>query len=164
MSIDDFDAMTDAAAAALIAPCCASATWIARMLASRPVRDLPALKAASDRAIDDLEWSDVEQALSAHPRIGERPHGADTEASWSRQEQSAALLSDSETLEALREGNLAYQHRFGHVFLICATGKSSTEILAALRVRLSNTDDDEQEAVRRELGAIAWLCLLKVFG
>jgi 2-oxo-4-hydroxy-4-carboxy-5-ureidoimidazoline decarboxylase len=104
-----------------------------------------------------LAWRDVEQALSAHPRIGERAAGAGREAAWSRQEQADA----GDIPEALREGNVAYERRFGHVFLICATGRTAAEMLAALHERLGNDAETERQTVRRELAAIVRLRLAK---
>jgi 2-oxo-4-hydroxy-4-carboxy-5-ureidoimidazoline decarboxylase len=55
--------------------------------------------------------------------------------------------------------NLAYEDRFGDVFLICATGKSQAEILAAARQRLANDDETERAVVADELRKIALLRL-----
>ena len=46
---------------------------------------------------------------------------------------------------ALVEANRAYEERFGHVFLIFATGRTDTEMLAAARDRLANDDETERE-------------------
>ncbi len=60
--------------------------------------------------------------------------------------------------EALRaemlELNLAYQERFGQVFLICATGLTAEEMRDAVQGRLGNTPEREAEIVRAELGRI----------
>lgn len=37
-------------------------------------------------------------------------------------------------LKELAEWNHKYEERFGHVFLICASGKSCLEVLTALKV------------------------------
>jgi 2-oxo-4-hydroxy-4-carboxy-5-ureidoimidazoline decarboxylase len=126
VSVAEFDGAPVADAAAELLACCASKRWIATVVAARPYRDLAALTATSDRTIAGLTWPDVEEALTAHPRIGERIGGNGREASWSREEQSGTRLADVETDAALREGNLAYERRFGHVFLICATGLSAS--------------------------------------
>jgi 2-oxo-4-hydroxy-4-carboxy-5-ureidoimidazoline decarboxylase len=99
--------------------------------------------------------------MSAHPRIGERAAGSGTEAGWSRQEQSAAATGDDALRERLRAGNAEYERRFGHVFLICATGLSAEQVVGALRERMGNDIDDEREVVRGELRKIADLRLAK---
>jgi 2-oxo-4-hydroxy-4-carboxy-5-ureidoimidazoline decarboxylase len=62
------------------------------------------------------------------------------------------------------EGNRAYEERFGHVFLICATGLSAAEMLAALRERLGNDVEAERAAVRAELAKIVDLRLARLAG
>ncbi|RFU43132.1 2-oxo-4-hydroxy-4-carboxy-5-ureidoimidazoline decarboxylase [Actinomadura logoneensis] len=153
----------DEAEAELLA-CCASRRWAAEVAAGRPYARLADLQAAGAKALAGLEWSDVLEALGAHPRIGERAAGGGREARWSRGEQAGAASAGDDTARALAEGNLAYERRFGHVFLICATGKSAGEVLAELRVRLGNDAGTEREAVRAELAAITRLRLAKLIG
>ena len=91
-----------------------------------------------------LRWPDIEEALAAHPRIGERTLAQRREDAWSRQEQSGAEKAEPDVEAALREGNAAYERRFNHVFLISATGLSAADMLAALRLRLANSPAVEQ--------------------
>lgn len=163
VTITDFDAAPVPDAAAELYACCASKRWIATLLAERPYGRLAALAATSDRVIARLDWPDVEEALAAHPRIGERVSGDGRDAAWSRQEQAGARLADVDTDNALREGNLAYEQRFGHVFLIYATGRSASEMLEALRSRLTNPVEVERNVVRAELAKIVRLRLGKAF-
>lgn len=146
--------------------CCAARRWADEMLVRRPYHDLATLRAVSDRVFAELAWSDIEQALAAHPRIGERAGGAGREAGWSREEQAAALGNDALDGESreLREANLEYERRHGRVFLICATGRSAEEILAALRERLDNDEETERGVVREELRRIVELRLGKLVG
>jgi 2-oxo-4-hydroxy-4-carboxy-5-ureidoimidazoline decarboxylase len=203
--VADLDRATAATAAALLRPSCASARWIERLVSGRPYETLPALVAASDATIGALGWPDIEQALAAHPRIGDRtpsgpaggrgpqpgdaasgrlgpaaapggrpaPGGAaggrpgpadgDREAAWSRQEQSGTRDAPAEVQAGLRAGNAAYEERFGHVFLICATGMSAASMLAALQARLGHDPAREREVVRDELMKIVRLRLGKAF-
>jgi 2-oxo-4-hydroxy-4-carboxy-5-ureidoimidazoline decarboxylase len=137
--------------------CCAAPAWGAAILAERPFADRAALLAAADAAARELSWADVLIALSAHPRIGERPPGDSREAAWSRREQSAAGAG-----EALVEANRAYEERFGHVFLIFASGRSQEEILASARERIDNDEETERAVVKDELRKIALLRLERV--
>lgn len=157
-----FDRVSAAAAEMVLRPACASVAWIEAMTAGRPYETLDALTAYSDETVAGLLWPDVEEALAAHPRIGERATGAGVEAGWSQQEQSGAMSAEQATAEALRAGNVEYEQRFGHVFLICATGRSADEMLAALRERLGHDAGAERAVVRRELGAIVRLRLSKI--
>jgi len=158
-----FDEAPVGPAAELIAACCASRHWIDALIRTRPHGSLDRLCTESDGAIAALTWMDLEQALAGHPRIGERAQGADQESAWSRQEQSAAATPEQGTKDAVRAGNLEYERRFGHVFLICATGKSAEDVLDALRLRLDNPPEVERELVRDELGQIVRLRLGKTF-
>ncbi|GAB3445183.1 2-oxo-4-hydroxy-4-carboxy-5-ureidoimidazoline decarboxylase [Actinophytocola sediminis] len=143
--------------------CCASRRWADELLARRPYRDLDALRAVSTRVLDALTWDDIEEALAAHPRIGERAAGGDQAAGWSRAEQAGVSESAASTREDLVAGNLAYEERFGHVFLIRATGLSAETILTRLRERLGNDPGTERAVVRAELGGIVELRLGKAF-
>lgn len=147
----------------LLHPACASDIWLEEVTASGPYRDLDALWAVSDRAIDSMPWSAVGQALDAHPRIGRRPSGADLESTWSREEQAGAATAPQDVATALHRGNVDYERRFGTVFLICATGRAPEQILAALGERLDNEPDVERQVVRRELAAIVRLRLARIF-
>jgi 2-oxo-4-hydroxy-4-carboxy-5-ureidoimidazoline decarboxylase len=151
-------AAADAAQTALLA-CCASRRWAAVILAARPYQDLAHLLGVSDATLAALDWADVEEALAGHPRIGERMQGAGQEAEWSRREQSAAATGDGGLRAALTAGNVEYEQRFGHVFLIRATGRGATEILTELHQRLGNDEPTEREVVRAELAGIVHLRL-----
>jgi 2-oxo-4-hydroxy-4-carboxy-5-ureidoimidazoline decarboxylase len=161
--VRDFDQAAPAEAAELIGPCCASLRWNDDLVRTRPHGSLTRMIEASDAAIAGLSWPDIEQALSAHPRIGERAGGAERESVWSREEQSAAATPEARIQAALHAGNLEYEQRFGHVFLICATGKTAEQVLAALRARLHNDPEDEHAVVRDELARIVQLRLAKAF-
>lgn len=158
-----FDASPPAEAAVALGPCCASTAWQDLVVARRPYGDLDSLARASDAALVTLTWDGVLEALAAHPRIGQRAGGDDVESRWSRAEQSAAATDDADVTTRLREGNVAYEERFGWVFLICATGKSPEAVLASLTGRLGNEPDVEQVEVREQLRQIVRLRLTKTF-
>jgi 2-oxo-4-hydroxy-4-carboxy-5-ureidoimidazoline decarboxylase len=142
--------------------CCASRRWQEAMLAGAPYAGLDEACGTSDRAIAGLDWAEVEDALAAHPRIGERAAGGGREARWSRGEQSASATADRRVTAELAEGNRAYERRFGHVFLVCASGLPAGQVLAALRRRLRNDPATEREVVREQLRKIVRLRLAKL--
>jgi 2-oxo-4-hydroxy-4-carboxy-5-ureidoimidazoline decarboxylase len=131
--------------------CCSSGRWADEMVAGRPYASADDLLARSDRAVAGLARADLEQALAGHPRIG-RPSGP--AGAWSRREQAGVQAADAATVAALAEGNEAYERRFGHIYLVCASGRDGAELLALLRERLGNDPATEWEVVRRELGQI----------
>ncbi|SNS14113.1 2-oxo-4-hydroxy-4-carboxy-5-ureidoimidazoline decarboxylase [Streptosporangium subroseum] len=98
------------------------------------------------------------------PAASREPGRSGRESGWSRQEQSGVGAAGREVLEELAEGNRAYEERFGHVYLICATGLSAEEMLARLRGRLGNDEETERDVVRAELAKITRLRLAKLLG
>ncbi len=131
--------------------------WVETLLARRPFGDLAALLAASE-ALTPLRPDEVEQAMAAHPRIGEKAGGKSTEAGWSRSEQSGV---DGDAAREFAAANAEYEATFGHVFLVCASGRSGAELLENLRSRLSNDPGTELEVAGQELAKIAALRLEK---
>lgn len=140
--------------------CLGSSKWARNVASSRPFSSLDALHAAVDRTASELTRDDWLEAISRHPRIGERARGAT--AKWSEKEQAGVNAASSDTLAALAEANRAYEARFGFVYLVCATGKSADELLALCRARLLNSKDDELRVAAGELGKIARLRLSKL--
>jgi allantoicase len=126
--------------------CCGSQKWVEQMLQRRPFSDVAYLLDTADKtwaALGPAEWL---EAFRHHPAIGakraEKSQSA-TSRRWSKREQTVAQSAAPETLAALARANEKYQARFGHVFLICATGKTSEEILASLQQRLANDPEVE---------------------
>jgi 2-oxo-4-hydroxy-4-carboxy-5-ureidoimidazoline decarboxylase len=83
--------------------------------------------------------------------------GSSAEARASRREQGSMGDADAEVRDALLEGNRAYEQRFGHVFLIRASGRTPAEMLAELRRRLGNHVDAERAEVTEQLAQITVL-------
>jgi OHCU decarboxylase len=125
---------------------CVSRRWVERVVAAAPYGDADALLAASDTAVAAMDDADLDEAMAGHPRIGERSEHASAQ-----REQSG--VADG-TRAALAEGNREYEARFGHVYLVCASGRSGDELLAVLRSRLGNEPAYERTVVRQELGKI----------
>ncbi|BCJ77387.1 2-oxo-4-hydroxy-4-carboxy-5-ureidoimidazoline decarboxylase [Catellatospora sp. IY07-71] len=159
MSLAAFNDLPQAQAEEELLACCAAAAWARAVAAGRPYPGHAELREVAAGAVAALSWPDIAQALAAHPRIGERAAGASREAAWSRQEQSGATAAGEQTATALIDANRAYEKRFGHVFLIFASGKSAEQMLAAARERLGHDEATEREVVRRELTAITLLRL-----
>ena len=136
--------------------CCGAPGWARRVAAGRPYATLDDLLASADAAWAARGPGELEAAMAGHPRIGERSLSAQ-----SRQEQSG-VGSDDATLQALRDANAAYEDRFGHVFLICASGRGPDDILAELRRRMANDPAAELEVAAVEIVKINALRLRKL--
>lgn len=161
IALDHFNHLPRSDAQQLVEPCVAIPAWAEAVVDHRPYADHAALMAfASQRA---QEWGEAElhQALSAHPRIGERPTGEQAHAALSRQEQAAVNQQDASLAERLSEGNARYEAQFGRVFLIRAKGRSGEEILEALTQRLTNS---EAEEVQESLAQLREITLLRLAG
>ena len=155
VSLASFNAAATEDAVAAMMSCCSSRRFAATMTAGRPYPSLAALESAVTAAFGSLDWADVLEAIAGHPRIGDRAAGQ------SAAEQSG--VADS-SRTALADGNRAYEERFGHVFLICATGLSGEEMLAALRSRLDNDPLTERKVATTELRKITVLRVRKALG
>lgn len=150
--------LPDAEAETELLTCCGSWQWASMVAAGRPYASVDRLAGAADAAMYKLSWFDVEEALAAHPRIGD--HAGDAAA---RREQSGVDGTDAAATRALADGNVAYEKRFGHVFLIRASGREAGEILAELNARLGNDPETERRIVRAELAEITTLRLRRLF-
>ncbi|KPI29289.1 OHCU decarboxylase [Actinobacteria bacterium OK074] len=145
-----FNDLAETAALAVLHEACAATAWGQLLLAGRPYTTLADLLAASDAAMAKLTAGDLAEAMAGHPPIG-RPKPGDPASA--REQRGMADASERLRAEML-ELNLAYQERFGHVFLICATGKSAEEMRDAVEERIGNPPEREREIVRTELGKI----------
>ncbi|WP_062463772.1 2-oxo-4-hydroxy-4-carboxy-5-ureidoimidazoline decarboxylase [Demequina soli] len=143
--------------------CLRVSRW-AESVASRAYPTLLELERAAVAAATPLTPAEVEEALAAHPRIGERRQGDDAEARFSRAEQSASASEDEALAARLAELNAAYEDRFGRVFLIRAAGRSRGEIVAEAQRRLGNDAAVELAEVADQLRGIALLRLRATYG
>ena len=154
-----FNALPDGQARELLLGCCHAGRWAAAVAAGRPYPTLGALLA---RAGAELADGDVTAALAGHPRIGAAP--AAGHSSRSRREQAGVGGAPATVLAELAAGNQAYEERFGHIYLVCASGRSAGELLGILEQRLRNGPDEERHVVRAELRAINELRLTSLIG
>lgn len=153
-----FNALEENAARAALREVCASGTWAEHVLAARPYATDDDLYAASDAAMAELTADDLGEAMAGHPPIGRPGPGDPTSA----REQSGMAGASAALRADLLELNLAYQEKFGHVFLICATGRTGEQMRDALRARIGNAPEREREIVRTELGKINRIRLVRL--
>jgi len=155
-SIEDFNALPEKEAEDRLYTCLANRRWAAGVAAGRPYPNSQTFFTSAWMALNGLTDNDWVAAFKAHPRIGAR--GGDAPDS-SEHEQSHAMRSPAETLTALEAENRHYEEKFGHVFLIRASGRSGEEILSELRRRMKNDLAMELAEARRELAQIVDLRL-----
>jgi 2-oxo-4-hydroxy-4-carboxy-5-ureidoimidazoline decarboxylase len=150
-------------AAREILPCCGSQTWAEALAAQRPTPDEATLLAISDKIWHTLPEAAWQEAFNSHPRIGQtKPvsHATEESLQWSAKEQQT-IASDEAAKSALNEANRRYEEKFHRIFIVCATGKSSAEILAILEDRMHNDDRAELHEAAEQQRQITHLRLKK---
>ncbi len=135
------------------------------MIAERSFEGLDDLTEKADRVWWALEPRDWLEAFRSHPKIGEKKALAavsDVAKRWSEAEQSSVTNAATHTMQALAELNQKYEEKFGYIFIVCATGKSSEEMLTILRGRLENDREKELRIAAAEQAKITKLRLQKL--
>lgn len=152
-------------AATELQKCCGSRAWVARMIDARPFADRDSLFGTSDAIWWSLTREDWLEAFAAHPRIGSKrdvEKKSGTEKAWSEGEQAGAARADANVLDDLARANVEYEARFGHIYIVCATGKSATEMLALARSRVANDPGTELRIAAEEQRKITHIRLNKL--
>jgi len=137
--------------------------WVTDVQSKSPFASLEDLLSTAGAAAMPLAPVEIDEALSEHPRIGEKPVGAGAAQQFSRSEQASADADDAETNALIADGNAEYEALFGRVFLIRAAGRTRLEILQELRRRLALPADEELQIVGEQLRDIALLRLEKMY-
>ena len=145
--------------------CCGSKEWARRTIAARPFANFDQLSEKAEQVWWSLASEDWLEAFHSHPKIGEKKAAAatsDQSKRWSEAEQDAVNTAAEETLRELANLNHQYEEKFGYIFIVCATGKSSDEMLAILRSRLENPAGQELRNAAAEQARITHLRLKKL--
>ena len=145
--------------------CCGARLWGERMAAARPIRNREELFKLAERAWFDLGPDDWKEAFRHPPKNGDkhalRANFAATRQLAAGDQQGAAVASEA-VLDALAAGNQAYDEKCGHIFIVCATGKSAEEMLSNLNARLGNSAALELRIAAGEQSKITRLRLEKL--
>ncbi|MFT4020392.1 MAG: 2-oxo-4-hydroxy-4-carboxy-5-ureidoimidazoline decarboxylase [Acinetobacter sp.] len=161
MQLEEFNRYPSVEAEQLLKRCVNIPSWVIALAQQRPYKTRHALLDLAQKNTAVWTWLEVKTALDTHPRIGEKKakqHLTAEEQAFSDREQ-AGIAQDQTTLDALYQGNVAYEQKFGFIFLIKAAGLSSEQILQALQQRLQHSLEDEKDIVKQQLAAIALLRL-----
>ncbi|HJZ82622.1 MAG TPA: 2-oxo-4-hydroxy-4-carboxy-5-ureidoimidazoline decarboxylase [Pyrinomonadaceae bacterium] len=164
-SLAHLNALPAEAARSEFLKCCGAQRWAQEMTAARPFAGLDELLTTADRVWRSMSEADWQEAFRAHPKIGEKKAAqtqSHEEKNWSAQEQSGVQTASPDTMAQLAEGNRAYEEKFGFIFIVCATGKSTDEMLATLNSRINNDAETELPVAAEEQRKIARLRLEKL--
>jgi len=160
MDLEQLNALSVDRAVDELTGCCGSSRWAREMAARRPFRSVDELLLDADVVFESLGPPDWLEAFAAHPRIGDRPApSASPSAVWSAAEQSG--VTDASRAVFGRR-NRDYESRFGHTFIICASGRTGDEMLKILEERMLNNPEDESRQAAREQRQITRLRLGKL--
>ena len=153
--------------------CCGSKQWASQLAAEGPFTSAAELLTKAAEVWWSLEPHDWLEAFRSHPKIGENKRRVsneskkgddDTSDRWPEQEQAGVRHAKQETMDSLVELNNQYETKFGYIFIVCATGKSSEEMLAILQDRLENDASIELHIAAAEQAKITELRLNKLLG
>jgi 2-oxo-4-hydroxy-4-carboxy-5-ureidoimidazoline decarboxylase len=161
-TLEAWNALTPGAAAEAILPCNGSLAWAMQLAALRPFATPFDLTCTADIVWRSLDEPAQQQAFDSHPRIGEQHAKSATATSLalSAAEQSTAQLT-IDTQAALAAANHAYEQKYNRIFIVCATGKSTEEMLAILQHRLNNDPTTERRESAEQQRQITQLRLRK---
>jgi allantoicase len=151
--------LTDELAVVKLRSCCGSTEWVRRMMKARPLAVWSDLVRTAEEIWHTLKPDDWREAFATHPRIGDGSGSL-----WARQEQSGTASASSESMDALAAANREYEARFGHIYIVYATGHSADEMLAMAWQRLENSPEEELRVAAAEQMKITKLRLMKLVG
>ena len=166
MTLDELNALPADRAADELRSCCGASRWVQPMVERRPYASLDALFAMADETWFRLGPDDWHEAFAHHPRIGEQrpaPRQDGRAAGWSANEQAKVATASESVQEQLAEVNRQYEAKFGHIYIVCAAGRSAEDLLAVARERLHNDPSTELRIAAEEQRKITRLRLQKLF-
>lgn len=165
MDLESLNSLTHEEAVKTLLQCCGSKRWSGDVAQSRPYSNLETLIAKANEVWWSLPPNEWLEAFRSHPKIGQKKAAdpvSDQSRQWSGQEQAAIAEASRETVDALAALNWAYEQKFGFIFIICATGKTSDEMLSALKQRLEHDAATELPIAAAEQSKITELRLKKL--
>ena len=163
-AIETLNQLDQQDAQARLTQCCGAERWVTRLLEQRPFASVEQLRQAADEiwwALDPQDWC---EAFTHHPKIGDmaslRTKFVSTQ-TWAAGEQASVREASETILTQLAQGNVAYEQKFGYIFIVCATGKSAQEMLVLLEQRLPHSPELELKIAAEEQRKITQIRLGK---
>lgn len=135
------------------------------MTQERPFASVEELLTTAKNVWWSLNHADWLEAFSSHPKIGEQKAAARVSVDaqkWSEQEQSSLSYAASDTRRELAHLNHEYELKFGYIYIVCASGKSTEEMLSILKRRMDNAPAEELRVAAAEQAKITELRLKKL--
>ena len=166
-TLSSFNQFSAEAAKTALFKCCGSSTWVDKLMNHFPFDNEKILfEKVNDIWYKETSEADALEAFSHHPKIGDveslKKKFADT-ADWASNEQAGVNTAAQQTIEELADYNEQYFEKFGYIFIVCATGKSASEMLHLLKERVSHHSVEELEIAKGEQHKITLIRLKKLF-
>jgi 2-oxo-4-hydroxy-4-carboxy-5-ureidoimidazoline decarboxylase len=165
VTVSELNLLSKADAKDAFERCCGSTNWVLGMVAGLPYESIEQVMAAAHACWSRCSVEDGLEAFKHHPKIGSIDALAAKFAStskWASGEQASVKQASMDTIQALADGNNAYEAKFGYIFIVCATGKSAEEMLQILQSRLPHTPDEEIKIAMAEQMKITEIRLHKL--
>ncbi len=141
MTIKAFNKVNKIEKAKLLLSCCGSSTWVEMMMKQFPfANESNLIDAAVDiwyNQCNSIYWL---ESFTHHPKIGDVKS---LTKKFAGKEQASVAAATKKTITALANANTEYEAKLGFIFIVCATGKTATEMLRLLEDRLSNSIGEE---------------------
>lgn len=165
MNLEELNKLSKETLTEELIKCCGSHTWANALAKETPFSSKEELMNKSDEIWSNVAKEDILEAFLHHPKIGDieslSKKFANTKA-WAEGEQSGVNSANMEVLEALAKGNKDYEEKFGYIFIVCATGKTASEMLEILQARLPNEPEKELAIASNEQNKITKIRLEKL--
>lgn len=141
MTLSDFNALDKQTVKQHLFDCCGSEKWTSLMMSHFPFASEKQMVDLSSKIwYDECTETDWRESFTHHPKIGDVKSLTEK---FAGKEQAGVAAATQETIETLAKANTDYENKNGFIFIVCASGKSATEMLALLNDRLQNTTEEE---------------------
>ena len=165
MTLESLNSLTSSEAMTQFKLCCGASNWVRIMENNRPFDSTDNLFQKAESIWFSLSTDDWLEAFIHHPKIGNidslwnKFHNTK---SLSENEQFGVNDASENTLIKLAKLNQLYEDKYGFIFIVCATGKSSKEMLALIKKRLENNPETEMQNAVIEQNKITQIRLQKI--
>lgn len=141
MTLSAYNLLSKEQAAKHLMDCCGSTQWVSQMMAYFPFEsEKQMVHLATSVWYEQCDESDWRESFTHHPKIGDVKSLTEK---FAGKEQAGVAVATETTIQAIAQANTDYENKFGFIFIVCATGKSATEMLQLLLNRLQNTIAEE---------------------
>jgi len=141
MTLSGFNNLEKEEAGEMLSACCGSSNWSSFMMEKFPFKTEAELVSVADNTwYNECGEADWLEAFTHHPKIGDVKSLTEK---FAGKEQAAVGTASKDIIEALANANTEYEKKFGFIFIVCATGKTASEMLRLLNDRLKNNREEE---------------------